>query len=55
MALGRIPNPITNKSHVNMATARHFVDTLAMLEKKTVGNLTPDEHACSRRSSISCG
>ena len=43
MALGRIPNPITNKSHVNMATARHFVDTLAMLEKKTVGNLTSDE------------
>jgi hypothetical protein len=43
MALGRIPNPITNKSHVNMATARHFVDTLAMLEKKTAGNLTTDE------------
>jgi len=43
MALGRIPNPITKKSHVNMATARHFVDTLAMLEKKTVGNLSSDE------------
>jgi hypothetical protein len=43
MALGRIPNPITKQSHVNMATARHFVDTLAMLEKKTAGNLTPDE------------
>ncbi len=43
MALGRIPNPITNQSVVNMATARHFVDTLAMLEKKTAGNLTTDE------------
>ena len=43
MALGRIPNPITKQSHVNMATARHFVDTLSMLEKKTAGNLTADE------------
>jgi hypothetical protein len=43
MALGRIPNPITKQSHVNMATARHFVDMLAMLEKKTAGNLTTDE------------
>jgi hypothetical protein len=43
MALGRIPNPITKQSVVNMATARHFVDTLAMLEKKTAGNLTTDE------------
>jgi hypothetical protein len=43
MALGRIPNPITKQSVVNMATARHFVDTLTMLEQKTVGNLTEDE------------
>jgi len=43
MALGRIPNPITKQSLVNMATARHFVDMLTMLEKKTVGNLTDDE------------
>ncbi len=43
MALGRIPNPITKQSVVNMATARHFVDTLTMLEQKTAGNLTDDE------------
>jgi hypothetical protein len=43
MALGRIPNPITKQSLVNMATARHFVDTLTMLEQKTAGNLTADE------------
>jgi hypothetical protein len=43
MALGRIPNPITKQSVVNMATARHFVDMLSMLEKKTAGNLTEDE------------
>jgi len=43
MALGRIPNPITKQSHVNMAAARHFVDMLAMLEQKTAGNLSADE------------
>lgn len=43
MALGRIPNPITKQSHVNLATARHFVDMLAMLEQKTAGNLATDE------------
>ena len=43
MALGRIPNPITKQAHKNLATARHFVDTLAMLEQKTLGNLTDEE------------
>ena len=43
MALGRIPNPITKQSHRNVATARHFIDTLAMLEAKTRGNLELEE------------
>jgi hypothetical protein len=43
MALGRIPNPITQKAHRNLPTARHFIDTLAMLEQKTAGNLSEDE------------
>ena len=43
MALGRFPNPITKQTHRNLATARHFIDTLAMLEAKTKGNLTDDE------------
>jgi len=43
MALGRIPNPITKKAHRNLPTARHFIDTLTMLEQKTFGNLTEDE------------
>jgi hypothetical protein len=43
MALGRIPNPITQQAHRNLPTARHFIDTLAMLEQKTAGNLTEDE------------
>lgn len=43
MALGRIPNPITRQAVKNLAAARHFIDTLAMLEMKTAGNLTTDE------------
>ena len=43
MALGRVPNPITGKPHRNLDTARHFIDTLGMLEQKTAGNLTTDE------------
>lgn len=43
MALGRIPNPITNKALKNVATAKHFIDTLEMLEEKTRGNLAADE------------
>ena len=43
MALGRIPNPITKQTHRNLATARHFIDTLKMLEQKTAGNLTTEE------------
>lgn len=43
MALGRIPNPITQKAHKNLETAKHFIETLAMLEKKTAGNLATDE------------
>ena len=43
MAFGRIPNPITNKAVKNVATAKHFIDTLDMLEEKTRGNLAADE------------
>jgi len=43
MALGRIPNPITKQSHRNLQTARHFIETLGMLEQKTAGNLSEDE------------
>jgi len=43
MALGRIPNPITKQSLRNPATAKHFIDTLAMLEEKTRGNLGEEE------------
>ena len=43
MALGRIPNPITKQAVTNLATARHFVGMLSMLEEKTQGNLDRDD------------
>jgi hypothetical protein len=43
MALGRIPNPITKQSVRNLPTAKHFIDTLDMLEVKTRGNLESEE------------
>lgn len=43
MAFGRVPNPITQQSLKNLDTARHFIDTLEMLEQKTAGNLATDE------------
>ncbi len=41
--LGEIPNPETNERQVNLALARHTIDTLDMLKEKTKGNLTHDE------------
>ncbi len=43
VSLGVVPNPITNKTEPNPDQARHFIDTLAMLEVKTDGNRTPEE------------
>lgn len=42
-ALGQIPDPIEGKPVVNKAVAKHFIDTLGVLEVKTKGNLTEDE------------
>ncbi len=43
MALGKVMNPATGKAEKNLDAARLFIDTLEMLERKTRGNLTPDE------------
>ena len=45
VALGQMPNPMTNKQEVNLELAKHAIDTLAILEQKTKGNLTADETA----------
>ncbi len=43
MHLGAIPHPETGKAEVNLAIAKHSIDVLSMLEKKTTGNLSPNE------------
>jgi hypothetical protein len=43
IALGQIPNPVTNKKEEDLAQAKFLIDTIAMLKEKTKGNLTPDE------------
>jgi hypothetical protein len=45
IALGQIPNPLTGKASVRLNQAKHYIDTLAMLEEKTAGNRTDDESA----------
>jgi hypothetical protein len=43
--LGQTPNPMTGKSEVRLDMAKHFIDTLAILQEKTKGNLTAEEAA----------
>lgn len=39
-ALGKIADPQSNKASVNLPLAKHFIDTLEMLQAKTQGNLS---------------
>ena len=41
--LGRIPNPATGETSVNIRAARSVLDSLEMLTKKTKGNLNQAE------------
>jgi hypothetical protein len=43
VALGLLPNPISEKSEVQPEQARHTIDLLTMLSEKTEGNRTPEE------------
>lgn len=42
--LGEIPHPETGQKVFDLELARHAIDTLAMLEEKTKGNLDSEEH-----------
>lgn len=42
-AMGFIADPVTGKAEPNRQMAKHFVDTLGVLQEKTVGNLDDDE------------
>ena len=43
IALGLVPNPVTEKIEQDLEQAKHLIDMLGMLEQKTKGNLTADE------------
>ena len=43
IALGMAPNPMTNKTEIQPELGKHAIDTLAILEEKTKGNLTSEE------------
>jgi Domain of unknown function (DUF1844) len=42
-SLGMMPHPVTGETGVDLATAKHWVDVLGMLELKTQGNLDSQE------------
>jgi hypothetical protein len=42
-ALGQLPDPIEEKPVVRLSHAKHYIDTLGVLEEKTKGNLTREE------------
>ena len=43
IALGAIPNPLTQKTEESLDQAKYIIDTLEILEKKTQGNLNDEE------------
>ncbi len=43
MFLGQFPNPMTNKQEIRLDDAKHVIDTLAILDEKTKGNLDEKE------------
>jgi len=42
-SLGMMPHPVSGESGVDLATAKHWIDVLGMLEQKTSGNLSAPE------------
>lgn len=42
-ALGQIPHPVSGKPEFHLDEAKHFIDTLEMLETKTAGNRSAEE------------
>ena len=43
MALGKVMNPATGKTEINLELAKDSIDALLMLKEKTKGNLTETE------------
>ncbi|OPX29403.1 MAG: hypothetical protein B1H08_03905 [Candidatus Omnitrophica bacterium 4484_171] len=45
IAMGKLQNPVTNKTEKNMGQAKYLIDTLGILKEKTKGNLDKDEES----------
>ena len=45
MSLGGYQDPKTKQRYVDLDVAKHYIDTLTMLEQKTKGNLSDEETA----------
>ena len=45
VAMGQIPNPMTNEQTINLDHASYAIDMLAMLKDKTKGNLSDEEES----------
>ncbi|MGJ8724540.1 MAG: DUF1844 domain-containing protein [Roseibacillus sp.] len=43
--LGKIPNPATGQTAINIRAAQSVLDSLEMLQEKTKGNLVDEERA----------
>jgi hypothetical protein len=48
--LGRIPNPETGQPILEIESAKMLIDQLEMLEEKTKGNLSKEEHGLLRQT-----
>ena len=42
-ALGMMEHPVTHQREVDIELGKHWIDVLGMLQRKTAGNLTPQE------------
>ena len=42
-ALGKIPNPVTGKTELNLPAAENTIEILILLREKSRGNLTGEE------------
>ncbi len=47
--MGKLQNPLSGKVEMNLDLAKNSIDLLAMIERKTEGNLTDTEQSLIRR------
>ena len=43
ISMGKMKNPVTNKTDINLDQAKYYIDLLNMLQRKTKNNLTDYE------------